>query len=53
MDRESASLNLFLYFNFKIMSDPNWGMLSKSQVSNETVEEAIARITAEHNADEE
>jgi hypothetical protein len=31
------------------MSVETWGMLSKSQEDNETVEEAIARIVAEHN----
>ena len=35
------------------MPDLNWGMLAKSQVDPETIEEAIARIIAEHNADEE
>lgn len=30
-----------------------WGDLAKSQVDDETIEEAIARIVAEHNADEE
>lgn len=35
------------------MPDLNWGMLSKSQIDPETIEEAIARIIAEHNADEE
>jgi hypothetical protein len=34
------------------MSDPNWGMLSKSQSDNETIEEAIARVVEEHNEDE-
>lgn len=31
----------------------NWGMLEKSQVDPETIEEAIARLIAEHNEDEE
>ena len=35
------------------MSDPNWGMLSKAQDDSETIEEAIARLVAVHNADEE
>lgn len=35
------------------MSTVNWGMLAKSQTDPETIEEAIARIVAEHNADEE
>ena len=32
------------------MSDPNWGMLSKSQEDEETIEEAIARLIVAHNA---
>jgi hypothetical protein len=35
------------------MSDLNWGMLAKSQADPETIEEAIARIVVQHNADEE
>ena len=35
------------------MSDPNWGMLSKAQDDAETVEEAIARLIAVHESDEE
>ena len=35
------------------MSDPNWGMLSKAQDDAETIEEAIARLIAVHEADEE
>jgi len=31
----------------------NWGDLTKSQADNETIEEAIARLIAAHNADEE
>ena len=31
----------------------NWGDLTKSQEDNETIEEAIARVIAEHNEDEE
>jgi hypothetical protein len=30
-----------------------WGLLPKSQTSNETIEEAIARLIAEHESDEE
>ena len=30
----------------------NWGVLTKSQADNELIEEAIARLIAEHNADE-
>ena len=33
--------------------DPNWGMLQKSTVDDETIEEAIDRIVAAHNADAE
>jgi hypothetical protein len=32
--------------------NPVWGMLAKSAVDDETIEEAIARIVAEHNDDE-
>lgn len=35
------------------MSNPTWGMLAKSQDDDETIEEAIERIIAEHNSDEE
>jgi len=35
------------------MSIPTWGMLEKSQVDSETIEEAIARLIDEHNEDEE
>ena len=35
-----------------IMADPVWGMLAKSAVDAETVEEAIARLIAVHEADE-
>lgn len=35
------------------MSQLTWGDLLKSQVDNETIEQAIARIIAEHNDDEE
>jgi len=35
------------------MAVPTWGMLQKSQVDPETIEEAIARLIAEHNEDEE
>lgn len=35
------------------MPTVNWGMLAKSQDDPETIEEAIARIIAEHNDDEE
>jgi len=34
------------------MAAINWGLLAKSLVDNETVEEAIARLIAEHNEDE-
>jgi len=34
------------------MALPTWGMLEKSQVDSETIEEAIARLIAEHNANE-
>lgn len=34
------------------MADPLWGMLAKSAVDNETVEEAVARLIAVHEADE-
>ena len=34
------------------MSNPVWGMLEKSQTDPEKIEEAIARLIAEHNADE-
>lgn len=40
---------LFLF----IMATPVWGNLAKSQTDNETIEEAIARLIAEHEADEE
>lgn len=35
------------------MSDPNWGLLVKSQVDNETIEQAIARLILAHEVDEE
>jgi len=35
------------------MATINWYLLPKSQVDNETIEEAIARLIAEHEADEE
>lgn len=35
------------------MANPNWGMLAKSQDDPETIEDAIARILAEHNDDEQ
>lgn len=35
------------------MSDPNWGLLVKSQVDNETIEEAIDRIVLAHAEDSE
>lgn len=34
------------------MSDPAWGMLSKSQDNPETIEQCIARLIAEHNNNE-
>lgn len=34
------------------MADPVWGMLAKSQDDPETIEEAIARMIAEHDSDE-
>jgi len=37
------------YKNF--MADPNWGLLEKSQVDDETIEEAIDRLIAVHNDD--
>jgi hypothetical protein len=33
--------------------DPNWGMLSKSAVDDETIEEAIVRLIQAHDDDEE
>ena len=48
------SLTLFLIpfslYN-EYMSTPTWGLLTKSQEDDETIEEAIDRIVAEHNAD--
>jgi len=35
------------------MAEPNWGLLQKSNIDSETIEEAIERIVAEHNADPE
>jgi len=35
------------------MANPVWGLLQKSQTDDETIEEAIARLIAEHNANEE
>ena len=35
------------------MANPIWGMLAKSQTDNETIEQAIARLIAVHEADEE
>lgn len=35
------------------MSVINWGLLAKSQIDAETIEEAIARLIGEHNANEE
>lgn len=34
------------------MSIPNWGLLAKSQVDPETIEEAIVRLISAHNDDE-
>ena len=34
------------------MTIPTWGLLQKSQADNETIEEAIARLIAVHEADE-
>ena len=34
------------------MAIPTWGMLEKSQTDPEKIEEAIARLIAEHNNDE-
>jgi len=33
------------------MADPNWGLLEKSQVDDETIEEAIDRLIAAHDND--
>lgn len=33
------------------MSEPNWGLLAKSAVDNETVEEAVDRIVQDHDDD--
>jgi len=33
------------------MAEPNWGLLEKSQVDNETIEEAIDRLIAAHDDD--
>jgi len=33
------------------MAEPNWGLLEKSQVDDETIEEAIDRLVAAHNDD--
>lgn len=33
------------------MANPTWGLLAKSLVDNETVEQAVARLIAVHNAD--
>lgn len=35
------------------MPNPTWDLLQKSQTDDETIEEAITRIVAEHGADEE
>jgi hypothetical protein len=35
------------------MATPNWGLLVKSNVDDETIEEAIARLVSAHNDDEE
>lgn len=35
------------------MADQNWGVLSKSQTDDETIEEAIARMILAHEVDEE
>lgn len=35
------------------MANPNWGLLTKSQVDNEKVEEAIARLILVHEEDED
>lgn len=37
--------------NQKKMAEPNWGLLEKSQVDNETIEEAIDRLITAHNDD--
>lgn len=34
------------------MAEPNWGMLTKAQDDSETIEQAIARLIAEHEASE-
>ena len=42
----------FYYSNLKKnMADPVWGLLPKSQTDAETIEEAIARLIAEHETD--
>jgi len=35
------------------MAAPTWGLLAKSQVDNETIEDAIVRLITEHNESEE
>jgi len=41
----------FLIFLHFFMADPTWGLLAKSQVDPETIEEAIQRIVDVHEAD--
>lgn len=45
----ALSLGLFIQPN---MSVETWGLLAKSSIDNETIEDAIARLIAVHNADE-
>ena len=35
------------------MATPTWGLLTKSQIDNEKIEEAVDRIVAEHNENED
>lgn len=45
----ALSLGLFIQPNMSIVT---WGLLAKSEIDNETIEDAIARLIAVHNADE-
>jgi len=41
----------YYHLNYKNMANPVWGQLEKAQDDDETIEEAIARLIAEHETD--
>lgn len=44
-----ATIGVLVILILTYMADPVWGMLAKSQIDPETIEEAITRIVGEHN----